>query len=63
MECPVCLENFSTEFKPMILPCGHTICYDCVVMSLKKEDIECPTCRTVHRGVKLETLVVNYAVL
>jgi len=37
-ECTVCLE----DQNPLVLPCGHTVCFECVTQ-LKKE--LCPMCR------------------
>ena len=30
LKCPICYENFSNLHKPIIIPCGHTICIFCV---------------------------------
>jgi hypothetical protein len=30
LKCPICYEQFSNIHKPLIIPCGHTICSLCV---------------------------------
>lgn len=30
LKCPICYEQFSNIYKPLIIPCGHTICSLCV---------------------------------
>ena len=42
IKCPICYEEFSDVYKPLIIPCGHTICSQCVI-NIKKisaEDID-----------------------
>ena len=61
LECPVCLEPFSSEGKnvPRILPCTHTLCEKCIedILERNTEDsdvFECPQCKekhTVRHGV------------
>lgn len=42
LECSICLECFdSNEKKPLILPCGHTFCRQCV-KDIKDNNSECP---------------------
>ncbi|PVD22032.1 hypothetical protein C0Q70_17835 [Pomacea canaliculata] len=42
-ECAVCTKDFT---KPMILPCGHLLCRECVLSCLdSKLDAGCPLCR------------------
>lgn len=42
-ECPICLSpfNFYTKHRPTSLPCGHTVCLDCV----SKLKNVCANCR------------------
>ncbi len=35
LKCPICYESFSSLHKPLIIPCGHTMCSFCV-KNLKK---------------------------
>jgi hypothetical protein len=42
VKCPICYEVFSDIYKPLIIPCGHTICSRCVeeLKKLAKEDYD-----------------------
>ncbi|KAK3922991.1 Roquin-2 [Frankliniella fusca] len=43
MDCNICFEDFNQESRiPKVLPCGHTICLQCLLQSDRRE---CPTCR------------------
>ena len=48
-QCGVCLDTFC---EPRSLPCGHTFCTECLEgvlrQSLKRREMECPSCRTKH---------------
>ena len=54
--CPVCWRDFSSTLKPFSLICGHSYCYECLIL-LKK----CPLCRT--RVVQSTSRPTNYALL
>ena len=47
-ECSECGKGAEYMEDPVVLPCLHSICLDClerrVRMSLCKEEVECPTC-------------------
>lgn len=59
-ECPICLNTFGgTENKPLIIPCGHTLCDECI--ELEDETIECPMCRQSFTDIK--SLPTNYALI
>lgn len=30
VKCPICMYDFSEGYIPLILPCGHTLCEQCV---------------------------------
>ncbi|XP_076866821.1 E3 ubiquitin-protein ligase NHLRC1-like [Brachyhypopomus gauderio] len=50
LECKVCFEMFSTQWKlrrPRNLPCGHVICLECVytLAHRAQQQLECPFCR------------------
>jgi hypothetical protein len=41
-KCPICYEMFSNIHKPLLIPCGHTICSNCLeqLKKMAKEDDE-----------------------
>ncbi|KAK3911124.1 E3 ubiquitin-protein ligase TRIM32 [Frankliniella fusca] len=50
MDCSVCQEDYNEEERvPKVLPCGHTVCLQCV-----RRLQQCPTCRTVFTGSPAE---------
>ncbi|KAL2093503.1 hypothetical protein ACEWY4_010815 [Coilia grayii] len=47
--CPVCYDIFR---DPVILPCSHSFCKDCLLKSWTDKDRnECPVCRGISLGV------------
>jgi hypothetical protein len=42
LKCPICYETFSNIHKPLLIPCGHTICSNCLeqLKKMSKEDEE-----------------------
>ncbi|XP_029292522.1 LOW QUALITY PROTEIN: E3 ubiquitin/ISG15 ligase TRIM25 [Cottoperca gobio] len=58
LSCPICLQLFS---DPMVLPCGHNYCLDCICKTDDKKDKtlpRCPECREEYQGV--ESLQKNF---
>ncbi|KAK3928156.1 E3 ubiquitin-protein ligase TRIM32 [Frankliniella fusca] len=50
MDCSVCQEDYNEEERvPKVLPCGHTVCLQCV-----RRLQQCPTCRRVFTGSPAE---------
>ncbi|XP_033113237.1 tripartite motif-containing protein 2-like [Anneissia japonica] len=47
LQCPIHLERF---INPKMLPCLHSVCYDCLEQWVEKKDgiLECPECRKEH---------------
>ena len=43
--CPICMEDISPQ-TVLAFGCKHTLCGNCTVESLKKQNIGCPVCRT-----------------
>lgn len=49
-KCPVCLQRYSVDVKPMIVqPCCHGICEECMerCRELSEDETRCPKCREV----------------
>jgi hypothetical protein len=62
-ECPVCFDQFSPKVKPLLIPCGHTVCAPCLENLKRDRIIECPVCRTPHHNLNLSALSPNYALM
>ncbi|EGT32053.1 hypothetical protein CAEBREN_07415 [Caenorhabditis brenneri] len=67
--CKICLRGFSETSKrraPLMLRCGHTLCWNCC-KELKKQNlymhVTCPFCRKETFCDSLEELPKNYAVI
>ncbi|XP_052130979.1 uncharacterized protein LOC113208475 isoform X4 [Frankliniella occidentalis] len=61
LKCDICFVNFDLDsHRPKCLPCGHTICKECV----EKPDMgrKCPTCRKAFRQRRPEDLPDNVLV-
>jgi len=43
--CPICMEDISPQ-TVLAFGCKHTLCGNCTVESLKKQNICCPVCRS-----------------
>ncbi len=69
MACIVCLDTFSVELLPRILPCGHTLCTNCLETIIKGSySIKCPLCNAPVPGthaqvVTASNFAINHAVL
>lgn len=47
--CHVCNEQYTEDGKhPRLLPCLHTLCFECLNKTKVNEELECPTCKTKH---------------
>lgn len=62
-ECPICLEEYTPEFKPLILPCGHNACFECLNGLVENTNLMCPTCRVTHTHINVNGLTINYALI
>jgi len=63
-ECPVCTEVY---IDPRVLPCGHTLCFQCVAKCCENKPtggkVACPMCRTkftIPRS-RVDSLPKNFA--
>jgi len=66
LQCSVCMEVYGTFNQPVCLPrCGHSYCHVCLLDIAKHygDVFPCPSCRVMHRGVAVNNLKVNYALL
>lgn len=55
-ECTICLEN-GEETSPILLPCGHTMCFSCTVSYMKnKVNGKCPLCRQLFKKHEMRRL-------
>ena len=42
-DCPICLEDYdSKNRRPMVMECGHSICYFCLGSVLRTNTKKCP---------------------
>ncbi|OMJ80721.1 hypothetical protein SteCoe_18972 [Stentor coeruleus] len=62
-ECPICFEIFTSDIKPLVVPCGHTVCTPCIKSLIKSTNFECPVCRVLHNNITLNSLSPNYALI
>ena len=44
-ECPICYDNYTHEYKPVSLSCGHIFCSDCVRELVRSGSCVCPVDR------------------
>ena len=61
LECPVCLNIFSSTCRPKSLNCGHSICVNCLDDIMSKKSILCPLCMEPIKNP--ESLPVNWLIL
>ena len=54
--CQVCYEEFEDNgvHVPRILPCGHSMCHNCVGRLIQRNKLECPDCRMKHEAKNKE---------
>lgn len=43
--CSICLSRFTS---PVMLPCRHTFCRECILPMVQNNQLTCPICRNVH---------------
>ena len=61
LECPVCLNNYSSKVRPKSLNCGHSICTDCLEDIVTSKTILCPLC--MHPVTNPDSLPFNWFIL
>ena len=64
LRCIVCIEPFFGEREPMGLPCGHTLCKQCIKGMVDTTFmLKCPSCREVITDMKaIRNLRPNFQV-
>lgn len=60
-QCPICFESFCLTRKPLIFPCGHTICDPCVSDILLAQK-PCPICMKQIPSDK-NSFIINYSLI
>lgn len=62
--CWVCREEYRTgDREPLVLPCGHTYCRQCILSLARDRIVGCPTCRRNYYSLNVDKLPKNFAIL
>ena len=64
LECPICIDTFN---NPRVLPCGHSICEECLINIIKNNSksiqgrlvMTCPECRFVFIIKNISNIPLN----
>ncbi|CAL4083125.1 unnamed protein product [Meganyctiphanes norvegica] len=57
----VCFSRYDDEeHRPRSLPCGHSMCTECLDTAIRKQTRMCPKCRTVYSASNVKEIPVNY---
>ena len=62
-ECPICEDAYSNQKKPRSIPCGHTLCDECINSIIRNKNIECPICRLVFQNISVANLPIIYQLI
>lgn len=64
LQCQVCTYGFDDcNRKPLILDCGHTLCWTCLDSVLGSQSVSCPFCQEVIKNTNLDSHRVNYMLI
>lgn len=56
--------NVGERIPRIIVGCGHTFCTSCLQYFLRNQNIRCPMCRKILKGVEnIEKLPLNFNIL
>nr|XP_045610748.1 uncharacterized protein LOC123765930 [Procambarus clarkii] len=62
-ECSVCFNDYDeNQLRPRTLPCGHTVCSQCIDNAIKNGQLTCPSCRAEHAATASTQFPISYAV-
>ncbi|CAL4206440.1 unnamed protein product [Meganyctiphanes norvegica] len=61
VECSICNNAYNTqEYRPRVLPCGHSYCTTCLSKAFKEGFKSCPTCRKSIHLTTPHNLPINF---
>ena len=66
MACDICFESFNEKVgsrRPMVLPCGHTVCESCIKRIFKRKGFKCPIDNKLHIFSSVEDIPINYKLI
>ena len=55
--CPFCNNIYANNNKPLLLPCGHSFCQECLKYSSMKNEKQCFICKASWASTKIKFLV------
>ena len=60
-QCSICYEQYDIlTHKPLSLPCGHTLCQDCVSLIISSQHSKCPYDKTIFHSRNINTYPCNF---
>ncbi|CAL4125484.1 unnamed protein product, partial [Meganyctiphanes norvegica] len=63
-ECIVCFSHYDEEeHRPRVMPCGHTLCSDCLERAIREDSKMCPKCRARYSASNVDDLSVNFSLM
>ncbi|CAI2303789.1 unnamed protein product [Caenorhabditis sp. 36 PRJEB53466] len=70
INCTICIREFTTtQRKPKVLHCGHTVCESCILELLSnaaftpQTTVRCPVCRTWTTRAQAQQFVTNFQIM
>lgn len=63
LRCKICHEFYDdTTKRPLILPCGHTLCEYCLKIIFKSNQVKCPFDKKVHSFSERQEIGINHQI-